>query len=329
MADNAVNTPPLDAGPAVLADWLELAAFFDARARARLDDIDNAFKIQDQEAANDDGEADAAKEDRRARIEGEIAERTEHLGEAYPFVLSADGEELALKPRNQLGTAAFYLLCLIFSHATKSAILERTPSARALAQARRRHFQILSTLAVAGHVGGPALSFGWPRKSGQTIVQAIERACLLSGVGTARNPPGPVASKYAKDGGIDVIAWRPAVNLAPPPAEMCFGQAASGHGWREKNAPDEIPDFYESFYLNRPPTNTVGVTIIPFRLQPDDHATYGYRHGHILDRLRTPRAAVEGLRLARQYGVIVDDADDVGLLGRWILGYRSQVRHAA
>jgi len=329
VAVNAVNTPPLDAGTAVLADWLELTAFFDIRTRARMDDIDNAFAIQDQEAANDDGEADAAREDRRARIEAEIAERTARLADTYPFELSSDGEELLLKPRQQLSNAAFYLLCLIFSHATKSAILEKTPSARALALARRRHFQILSTLAVAGHIGGPALSFGWPRKGGETIVQAIERACLLSGAGTVRNPPGPVASKFAKDGGIDVIAWRPAVNDAPPPAEMCFGQAASGHGWRDKNAPDEIPDFYESFYLDRPPTNTVGVTIIPFRLQPDDHATYGYRHGHILDRLRTPRAALEGLQLARRYGVIVDDVEDVGILGRWILNYRSQVRHAA
>jgi hypothetical protein len=329
MANNAVSTPPLDAGPAVLADWLELTAFFDPKTRARLDDIDDSFKIQDQEAANDDGEADAIKEDRRAQIEAEITERAEHLADAYPFTLSADGEELSLKPRQELGNAAFYMLCLIFSHATRSPILERAPSARALAQARRRHFQILSTLAVAGHIGGPALSFGWPRKSGETIVQAIQRACLLSGVGTARNPPGPVASKFAKDGGIDVIAWRPGINQAPPPAEMCFGQAASGHGWQDKNALDVIPDFYESFYLDRPQTNRVGVTIIPFRLQPQDHIVYGHRHGHILDRLRTPRAALEGLRLASELGVVVDDADDVGLLGRWVLSYRSEVRHAA
>lgn len=328
MAKHAVSPPPLDADADVLADWLELTAFFDRKARSRLDDIDDAFKIQDQEAANDDGEADAIQEERRAKIEAEITERSQRLESAYPFVLSEDGEEIALKPRRDLGSAAFYLICLIFSHATRSPILEVPPTSRALALARRRHFQILSTLAVAGHVGGPALSFGWPRKSGETIVEAIERACLLSGAGTARKPPGPVASRFAKDGGIDVIAWRPAINQFPPPAEMCFGQAASGHGWRDKNALDVIPDFYESYYQDRPQTNKVGVTVVPFRLQAADHVVYGHRHGHILDRLRTPRAALEGLRLARQ-GVVVDDVEDVGLLGRWVLGYRSQVRHAA
>lgn len=328
-ANDAVAAPPLDADPVLLVDWLELTAFFAEGNAARLDEIDNAYEIQDEEAAEDDGDADAVREARRAAIEQEITERSEGLGVAYPFMLSDDGEELSMKPRGERPAASFYLLCLVLSHVTRSPILLRTPNKRALAQVRRRQFQALSTLAVAGHIGGPAVSFGWPRASGETIVEAVDRACRLSQTGSGRNPPGPVARKYAKDGGMDVIGWRPAVDGNPPPQTMCFGQAASGQGWNEKSAVDEQEDFLESYYLDRPACNYSGVTVIPFRLGPDDHATYGRRHGHILDRLRTPKAACDGLRLARVDGVPIDEEAAVVTINSWLLRYRAKVRAAA
>ena len=201
-----LNAPPLDADFALLADWLELAAFHSVHRRARLDEIDGAFKILDQEQSSDTGTEDAAREERRALIEQEINSRQNQLESAYPYELSQDGEQLELVSTR--GPTSFYLACLVFSHATRSPILLIPPGARLLARGRRKEFQILATLAVAGHLEGPALSFGWPRSNGTTIVQAIIRACALSGVGTARNPPGPVASKFAKDGGMDVIGWR-------------------------------------------------------------------------------------------------------------------------
>lgn len=318
--------PPLDADVPMLVDWLELTAFHNNHRRARLDEVDGAFKILDQEQESDSGADDAAREERRASIEQEVNTRQTQLNGAYPFELSADGEELQLVTTR--GPSSFYLTCLVFSHATKSPILAIPPHARLLARGRRREFQILSTLAVAGHLNGPALSFGWPRANGASIVQAIHRACQLSGVGTERDPPGPVASKFAKDGGMDVIGWRPSISGAPPPAEMCFGQAASGHGWREKDAPSVLEDFYESYYLNRPNTQATGVTIVPFRLTDADYAMHNRRHGHILDRLRTPLAAVQGLTL-HQGGVQVDEAEKAGALAIWLGRYRSQVRRAA
>jgi hypothetical protein len=329
MAKAVVGSPPLDADVAILVDWLELVAFFSRRSVARLDEIDNALTIQEEEDSFDDASADAERDERRERIEGEITERAESLGEAYPFFLSDDGEELRLRPRGQRIGACFYLICLILSHVTRSPILEVTPGAGAIALLRRRHFQALSTMAVAGHVAGPAISFGWPRPGGVSIADAIARACALSGTGLVRSPPGPVASRYVKDGGMDVIAWRPAVGGNPPPAEMCFGQAASGHGWPDKNAPDEVEDFYESFYLDRPACATVGVTIIPFRLGPDDYAMHGRRHGSILDRLRTPKAALDGLRLACDDGVVVDEIERVPAMNLWLIRYRELVRQAA
>lgn len=128
---------------------------------------------------------------------------------------------------------------------------------------------------------------------------------------------------------MDVIGWRVAVDGFPPPQEICFGQAASGHRWPEKSAVDEREDFLESYYLDRPPCNWVGVTVIPFRLKPEEHAMYGRRHGHILDRMRTPRAAYDGVRLACEEGVVVDDVNAVFTINSWLLRYRAAARRAA
>jgi hypothetical protein len=124
---------------------------------------------------------------------------------------------------------------------------------------------------------------------------------------------------------MDVIGWRPGVNGQPPPQEMCFGQAASGHGWRDKDAPSVLEDFYESFYLDRPHCQSTGVTIVPFVLTREDYLMHNRRHGHILDRMRTPRAAARGLAL-HESGVPVDEAPRAALLALWLGRYRSQAR---
>lgn len=325
----AVAPPPLDADPVLLADWLELVAFLDERNLARLDEIDNAFAIQDEEHATDDASADARREARRELIENELIARFGQLEHAYPFELSADGEELRFKGRGQRRGACFYLACLIISHFTKSPILTKPPKDDDAAKVRKRQFQIMATLAVAGHASGPALSFGWPRSTGETITQAIQRCCDMSGTGTPRTPPGPEASARAKDGGMDVIAWSPAINNQPPPRIMFFGQAASGRNWAGKSAQDELDTFLEGYFLDRPACASAGVTVVPHRLSVEEHTRFGRRHGHILDRTRTPRAALEGYRLAKEVGHAIDEADAVARLNIWLIRYRKGLAAAA
>lgn len=329
MAIDAVAPPALDADPYILADWLELTAFFDERGRARLDDIDNAAEIQKEDHAEDSAAADAAKDERREAIENEIDERSASLGESYPFVLSDDGEELLLKPRGERRGLGFYLACLVISHFTRSPILSKPPTDDQAAKVRKRQFQTLATLAVAGHAQGPAVSFGWPRSTGETITEAVERCCRASEAGTARIPPGPEASRRAKDGGMDVIAWRYADNGRPPPAMIYFGQAASGHNWSAKSANDELEQFLGGYFLDRPECSMVGVTVVPFRLTPDDHRQYGRRHGHILDRLRTPKAALKAVDLATNGGVPIDEITSLHSLLTWLVRYRNEQRRAA
>lgn len=326
---DAVAPPPLDADPVLLADWLELVAFLDSRNVARLDEIDNVLTIQEQEPAVDDAAEDAAHDARREMIENEIAARSNELAEAYPFELSADGEELIFKERGRRRGACFYLACLIISHFTKSPILSKPPSDDEMAIVRKRQFQTMATLAIAGHASGPALSFGWPRPNGEKITEAVQRCCDLSGTGTPRIPPGPEASERAKDGGMDVIAWSPAINSQPPPGVMFFGQAASGHRWAGKSSKDELETFLEGYFLDRPACAAACVTVIPHRLSPRDHAQFGRRHGHILDRTRTPRAALEGYRLATEAGHAIDEVDAISRLNGWLLRYRRELTAAA
>lgn len=320
MASLAMSAAPADADPVLLADWLELSAFFDSLGRARLDDLDGDLRIQAEEEASNNADEDSSLEDRRAHIESEIEFRSENLEDSYPFELSEDGEELRLKGRGRRSGACFYLTCLIISHFTKSPILSAPP--KNAAEIRKKQFQILSTLAIAGNIEGPAISFGWPRASGETIKEALTRFTLLSQSGLVRPVPGPEASKYAKDGGMDVIAWKPAINNAPPPSMLVYGQAASGHGWSDKSAKDEIDQFTASYFTDRPAVQATAITVVPFRLSREDHLQWGHRHGHILDRLRTPKAASRAVVLSSQFGVQIDEVCRAKTLNYWLLRYK-------
>ena len=318
-----VKALPTDAKPDLQADWLELVAFFSARGVARLDDIDNAEVMQQDEPDDDDAAADAASEDRRSAIEDEIFQRSSSAGDAYPFFLSDDGEELVLKPRGSRRGAAFYLTCLIATHFIKSAVLSNPPSDKEIIALRRVQFQILSTLAVAGHVGGPAVSVGWPRASGETLEQVLKRICDVSGTGSLKMPIGQEASRRAKDGGMDVVAWRPSDDGTTPPAIMYFAQAASGKGWKAKSAIDELSKFLWGFFIERPACNVAGVTVVPFRLSQAEHKEWGARHGHILDRTRIPMAALRGVELAAVAGVSIDEVARVHHVTNWLWRYRA------
>ncbi len=324
MTNDIMAAPSADAQPTDLADWLELTAFFDCDGQARLDQIDGCLRIQEEEQEDDIADADAARERLRAAIETEIDFRSNGLRDAYPFALSGDGEKLALKQRGDRRGLSFYILCLVLSHATRSPILLKTPADANLRDVRKRHFQILSTLAVAGHTNGPAISLGWPRESGEAILEVVARACAGAYTGTAREVPANTANPSAKDGGIDVLAWKPA-NDRPPPAVYVFGQAASGRNWPDKSSRDEREEFLEHYFLERPQCDYNHVTICPFRLDDLTLMRKSYRHGTILDRTRAPLMALEGIRLA-EAGQSVDEVENVCQLGIWLGRYRHSAR---
>ena len=148
--------PASNAEAHVQLDWLELRAFFDEFGKARLDELTGGRRILEEEQAEDFAEFDQADDTFRAEIETELNNRKNDLGDACPFDMSDDGEEIELIAQADTANACFYLLCLIASHITRSPFLNAPPEGEILSRFRNRIYQIMGTLAVAGRAGGPA-----------------------------------------------------------------------------------------------------------------------------------------------------------------------------
>jgi hypothetical protein len=315
----AVDPPTLDLDVDDLVDWLELTALFSEYHVARVDALSGSLYELEETAEDNIGERDRQKEQLVERLENEVALRQTSLGDAYPFSLNETGEELHCVENWQDSRYAFYLVCLVTTHVTGSTILRVPPTGELLIRLRNRVFQIVSTLGLAGLSAGPALSVGWPRRTGETIVELLTRAANAGAGFAVRNPPGPYVPPQEKDGGIDVIGWTP--EAVPPPTMFYFAQAASGRNWPGKSVTDHARVFGQAYMQDHMTGNKMCVTLIPYRVV--DEAFWNSQHQHhmaILDRLRLPVRALRGLQLAVQ-GVEIDEADHVDDLTQWLGDY--------
>jgi hypothetical protein len=312
--------PASNAAADVQLDWLELRAFFDEFGKARLDELSGGRRTLEEEQPEDIAEFDVADDAFRSEIETELENRKKSLGAAYPFDMTDDGEEIGFTVPTDSENACFYLLCLIASHISKSPILTTPPAGDILTRFRNRVYQVMGTLAVAGHAGGPAISLGFPRETKESILDALRRAESW-GIGLApRDKPGRHANPQAKDGGIDVIGWP--FQDRPPPSAIWFGQLASGHNWLEKPANLEYRQFINDFFDDIGTGQHNFVTLIPFRVVDDllwNQASN--KHGHVCERCTTPKHALAGISLAKQ-GMPMDEAGNVAQITNWLADYR-------
>lgn len=317
-----IDPPTLTLGEDDLVDWLELTALFDPFGVARLDSLLGSLSELEETSEDNIGERDRQREQLIERLENEVEFRRSTLGEAYPFDLTSSGEELIRDVNWRDRRFAFYLICLVTTHVTGSAILRTPPTGELLTRLRNRVFQIVATLGLAGLSRGPAFSVGWPRQTGETIVQLLTRASAAGGGFSVRNPPGAYVSPHEKDGGVDVIAWT--AEGMPPPTAFYFGQTASGKNWPGKPVTDHARVFGQAYMLDHMTGNRLYVTLIPYRVL--DNAFWCSQHllhMAILDRLRLPLRAWEGSQLAER-GVPIDDADRLNDLTQWLddfIGY--------
>jgi hypothetical protein len=326
MPKAPLKSPPSDAEIKVVVDWLELQAFFSEFDIARLDDAISVdlFQQDEEELEFDDkdiGQTDAAQEDSRAKIEAEINIRQSALGHSYPFDLDGQGEEITIRREHNNHPSMAYLLCLVLSHVTRSAILDSPPNGEMVREARKRLFQIVATIAAAGVSGGGAVSLGWPREKRETILAVVARAVALSGVGAARQQPYHLEPAAAKDGGLDVLSWTPMPD-GPPPSNFWFVQAASGHNWIEKSSRNEITSFLNCYFAPPPESNHDWMTICPFRLDEDTKTYQQANHGTIVDRTRLPAAVARALESAANGNDAIDEINNYPKVGLWINAYK-------
>jgi hypothetical protein len=316
-----VDPPNLDLAIDGLVDWLELSALFNEFGIARVDSMIGSLTQLVEEAEDDIGEKDKLTEQLIEGVENEILTRMEHLRETYPFKLSDGAEEVQLDVDWRQEQHLFYLVCLVTSHTTGSSILKTPPVGPLLTRLRNRVFQILSTLAMAGLAGGPAISVGWPRVGGEPMLALLQRAVAAGAGFTVRNPPSPFVPPEEKDGGIDVIAW--SAEVSPPPANFYFAQSASGNNWPGKPVSNHADVFANSYMLDHMTGNISHATLIPFRVaDPITFAQQSLYHRAVLDRLRLPYQAWIGLQRS-QAGVVVDEADQMPVVLTWMEDYRA------
>lgn len=311
-----------------MVDWLELSAFLSPFEVANVDDVVACEELQQDDAVVDIAERDRQQEELRTSIEAEVKFRQDALGAAYPFEFSEDGEQLSLTAGDDLaGPSTTYLICLILSHVTNSPILSVPPKPETVRLARKRLFQIIATLAAAGHAHGGAVSLGWPREKKESIIDVVGRAAAGASTGEARAAPHELEPKGAKDGGLDVLAWKPAPD-GPPPELFFFVQAASGLNWVGKSAKGDYEKFLYCYFQAYPTCNFAFMTICPFRLSEEAKRYNQIDHGLISDRTRAPAMVMAALDAARQGAQLIDEVDNFPLLAKWLVRYRRENRTA-
>lgn len=242
-----------------LADWLEFAAWKAPNKEVSVNELWSAFDIA-SDAYESYEDEDMARDDLLSRASAEIVIRSDVLGKAYPFIMDKEGETLSLSPLLNLGQLA-YLLCLRLSLKETSLIV----GGPAVEDNERRLFQMCSTLCIAGHLGGPAISFGFPRPDHTGFLEKLQKIYpRIMPEGLPKEEPPAISDNREKDEGIDIIAFLKQVDNLPGTIHF-FGQVASGANWKSKPLQlGTINKIFSKWFHEKPGSPAFCGMFIPF-----------------------------------------------------------------
>jgi hypothetical protein len=338
-----LRAPDLQRSYSIGADWLELLALVREKRVATDADILQPNALLDDRAAmatpspteipEDPDIIEPAVERALDALFDELAQRKEALNEYYPFDLTITERRLrvaASEPiEDELASTgrAIYIACLFMS-AIRSGLVDAKTAGIPTDPAMGNLFQICATLAAAGYLSGDAYWFGHPRPDQTPLLDAVSHLTRLVGTGTARLQRPPGETKFAKDGGIDVVAWRDHQDRRPSKL-ILYGQCASGVGWEGKPVKGKV-DRLDSYYTLPPSKHWIPAFFTPFPLYMDKENAHDLRGeeerrgfyrqyeaemGIIIDRSRIVMWAVEALRDIRPSAK--DAADRLPELFEW------------
>lgn len=324
MSD-ALVAPDIQRSFSLSADWLEVLALARPHQSATDNDIAGPNDILEDRAAidlvGDDGFpsedpdiVDLASEQALDALFEEIAYRKRVLDTAYPFDLEIAGRRLTIKVSPPTGVEAvdqgraIYVACLYMT-AVRGGLINAKAAGIQADPAMGNAFQICATIAAAGYMSGDAYWFGHPRPDRTPFLDAIRKlsGLLRQGAPAATVPLGETL--YAKDGGIDVVAWRDHHDGRPAKLIM-YGQCSSGMDWPSKTVKGSV-DRMDSYYSLPPSKHWIPALLTPFplysekentnRLRTEDSMRGFYRQneavmGVIIDRLRIVKWSIEALR---------------------------------
>ena len=324
----------------LIADWLELEAIASPDGRIGFGTLVSASALAEDHQPEDVADEDQADDDLVLRVQAEIARRLHNVGDDYPFRIDDKGRALQLTtPFSQAGSA--YLFCLFLSHSFDRTIVPKHLAPR-VTNHLRDLFQACATVAAAGYVKGPAMSFGFPRPDGATFLKALHKVYALFGDGKPRKRPRVAAAKKIKDNGIDIIAWRRSIDNLPA-THYLIGQVASGADWVSKSVKPDREHFHEYWFEDKPGSQPEDAMFMPFGLkpeEPEDGIAYdevlvdymqsvAYRYGNLFYRDRIARHLAEGLQIAMAGETAIERTSDIGKIVTWVNRYSDRLRVAA
>jgi hypothetical protein len=182
-------------------------------------------------------------------------------------------------------------------------------------------------VAAAGEVVGCAVSFGWPRPNkNPPFLKKLREVYAQFGEGKPVSKPRPGAATAVKDEEIDIIAWRPRKDGAAGTTYL-LGQVASGHNWQGKSLKGGGIAYFHRTWFDKPPASEATPSIfIPHAVPPGDGGSRRERmdllvarFGTILDRLRIPLLAKQGLALAaNNTDLIIERVSDIRSIAAWV-----------
>jgi len=318
--------PPRDATISTMCDWVELATLLSMPAPVAVMELGQALDLDVDRDPADSEEIDQYQENLYLGIGVEIERRIEALGPAYPF--STNQGQLATSAALTEGQTA-YVISLILSHCAKGGLLPKKfrPSDKQLREAREL-FQICSTIAAAGHTGGPSFSVGWsPKKGASNFHAKLRYAWPHFGDGEVVAKVQAGVPKMAKDEGIDVLAFWLEKDRGPSQGYL-VGQVASGANWKDKSARGPAEILVKYWLHPQPATQGRTATFVPFDVSENEMRRQTVTHGYLLSRLRLPAKVVTALQLSDEGLKPIERIEHLSLVKEWIAVVLSQMRAA-
>ena len=310
----------------VAADYLELKAVLSVGRQSFSEDIVDALELAAESDFSDVNAEIETREDIAAGAVARMTSRQRVLADTYPFTLDDSGRVIGFTAEEPDLAQAAYLVSLLLSNLRAQSPLlhgsEFHPSEDDVRKLRQ-YFQYFATAAMAGEIGGPAWSFGFPRPDRSGFIRKLSEIWAVLRDGNVKaDPASPTA---VKDDHVDVFAWREQTDGLPG-FLLVAAQVATGGDWKEKSIKSHIARVFPARWFDRiPATEMVAYHVVPFARPDDKFRDDVLCLGNILHRLRVPLRVSEAVKLA-QDGVNIEAFDQLGDAVRWISSYVGGVR---
>ena len=308
------------------ADFLELKALLSEDGQCFSEDIVGALELAADQAYLDVDDEIRNREDIASGAVARMSSRRRILAASYPFDFDDEGNVISFTGEEQDPGHTAYLVSLILSNLQSQSPLLGDPNlhpTQGEVRCLRQYFQYFATAAIAGEVGGPAWSFGFPRPDGSgflTKLSEIWRSLKDGKVNAASSAPSS-----PKDDQIDIFAWREQ-NDGLPGFLLIAAQVATGRDWKAKPIRDHVANVFPNRWFNpTPATIMVPYHVIPFARPDEEFRDDILVLGNVLHRLRVPTRVQEAAALVAR-GVAVEAYDMLTSASECIYAYAQRAR---